>query len=193
MKRLFNFLSSKIRRACTTVPQNLDEAIQYLIDKADPDDLRTFAAQNGESPGTSFHFSGGMQMRNNWTLWEKDGLLNTWFRANGIWHGDDKSAIIYKKLWCHLNDKPFDIIKESRYYKLFWAYTASLDFDGEPLILTKDERAKIKKDYQTEEARRNSDHPKRGRIILRQWDEVIDEDFPQCTTIKLPRDDCPLP
>jgi hypothetical protein len=158
------------------IPENLDEALKLIIDQSREADLQEFAAIDEDSPGAYLHFGAGMAMRNAWRLWHKDGPLNEWFRANGIWHGDDKSAIIYKALYCKLKNKPFSIEDEVRYYKLFWLATAGIEFDGVDAKLTPDERREAKANFKKEEARRYSGKSKR-RVILH-WTDVIDRDLP---------------
>lgn len=173
---MFKYLRNRVRKLCAPpIPKSLDEALDQIIAKSIPTDLEAFRQTDSDCPGMSFHFSGGMAMRNNWNLWGKTGPLNNWFREVGIWHADDKSAIIYKALWCRLNHVPFDIKAEARYYELFWAHTAGQDFDGEPLILTEHERIEIKKAFKAEEVRRSAGQPKRRRLS---WSDVVHRAHP---------------
>jgi len=152
-------------KTATTIPSNLDEAVSYIIQNNTPLDLTKFSKVEAEYAGVSSNFLRGMAMRNAWKLWEKEGGLNTWFRTNGIWHGDDKSSIVYKAVWCKLNNAPFDIVEERRFYSLFWA-ASGLDFDGEPLTLTPDEREKIQKNLEEAQIRRSPNKSKRRLTVV---------------------------
>ena len=113
-------------------PKCLYEAIKVIDKNSSDEDRRLFAKKDQKCPGVSLHFSSGMDMRNSWGLWDKDQPLTKWFRERGIWHPDDMSAIIYKAYWYHLNDMPFNILKEAMYYENYW-WESGLGFDGEKL------------------------------------------------------------
>ena len=110
-------------------PKTLYEAILKLDDLMTDEARVRFAKESGTSPGSKFHFGGGMAMRNNWGLWDKEQPLTTWFRNNGIWHADDMSSLIYKAYWCFLNDMRFDIDNEVYFYESYWKMTG-VGFDG---------------------------------------------------------------
>jgi hypothetical protein len=122
----------KRKKLLAKAPKDLGDAI-LVLDKDMTDELRgKFAKEPAEHPGAKYHFFGGMAMRNNWGLWDKEQPLTKWFRARGIWHADDMSAIILKAYWCFLSDVPFHIAKEAEHYKKFWE-KSGLGFDGEKL------------------------------------------------------------
>jgi hypothetical protein len=114
------------------IPVSLDAALETLDKMSSQEDKDWFSKQPEEHPGAALHFNAGMAMRNSWKLWHKEEPLTQWFRARGIWHADDMSAIIYKAFWCKVNDKPFNLDKEIAYYITFWA-TQGIGFDEQPL------------------------------------------------------------
>ena len=61
-----------------------------------------------------------------------------------IMHGDDRSAIIFKALWCRLNDKPIRIEEEAAFYIRYWA-DKGLNPDGSPKISGAQQRADFSK------------------------------------------------
>lgn len=122
----------KRKKDLAKAPKDLEEALDTLDHLWPEEDKKSFASEDGKQPGSRFHFFGGMYMRNNWGLWIKEQPLTQWFRANGIWHADDMSAIIYKAFWFKLNNKNFDITREAKHYADYWR-KQGLGFDGEPI------------------------------------------------------------
>lgn len=80
------------------VPSTLDEAVDILKEGLAPEELALM--KNKKS--AEFHFSIGMMIRNEWSLWETGNILNIWFlKTYGVKHADDISGIIIE---CLLND-----------------------------------------------------------------------------------------
>lgn len=101
-------------------PQTLDEALD-LLEAHTPDDVkRAFAGAPEGDYAARCHFTGGMAMRNDWQLWDKDAPLSRWFQERGVEHGDDKSAIIYRAFWLRLNGREIDMAAEAAYYRDYW-------------------------------------------------------------------------
>jgi hypothetical protein len=98
----------------------LDDVVNDIVEDMTEKDIVEYKKESEKHPGSKFHFFGGMAMRNNLGLWRNDSPLTNWFSENGVFHGDDRSATIYKALWCKLNDKPFDIKKEASHYQAYW-------------------------------------------------------------------------
>jgi hypothetical protein len=132
--KLFQYIKDKWylrkrKKQLEQAPKDLGDAIM-AFDAGMTDAQRAmFAKEPSDCPGAKFHFFGGMAMRNDWGLWNKEQPLTQWFRARGIWHADDMSAIIYKAYWCFLNDVPFCLAKEAEYYEKFWT-NCGIGFDG---------------------------------------------------------------
>ena len=86
-----------------TVPVNLEEAVHLLQLALSPSEMETVR----KSSTSKLHLSLGMYIRNEWSLWDVDTILVTWFRKTyGIHHADDVSAIIIECLVNDLNGQP---------------------------------------------------------------------------------------
>lgn len=68
----------------------------------------------------SFHFTTGMQVRNEWGLWKLGSELNKEFNAIGIYHPDDMSGIILETAYRILNGKPVDLKGQIESYQDHW-------------------------------------------------------------------------
>ena len=100
------------------VPTSLDQALKMLIDGLSDEDRRYIQ----ELPSHSIHFSSGMWLRNNWSLWDKETPLVKWFIKNlGLGHADDISGILYGMLWAAVRSGKFDLDGEVERYKKHWA------------------------------------------------------------------------
>jgi hypothetical protein len=110
----------------------LEELIEQMVAQMTVEDQITFAQEPEDHPGSQFHFSNGMSMRNELHLWEHTTPLTRWFSEQGIFHGDDRSGTIFKALWCRLRNKPFDIKAEAEFYRVFWARNG-VNPDGTPI------------------------------------------------------------
>jgi hypothetical protein len=108
----------------------LDDVVADIIAHMTPQEIVDYKQEDSEYPGIRFHFSGGMSMRNNLGLWYNETPIARWFKENGIHHGDDRSACIYKALYARLKGIPFDIAAEARYYKEWWFKTYGTDYAG---------------------------------------------------------------
>lgn len=114
------------------IPETLDEAVDQIISDNSKEAMDEFKLEPEDSPGARFHFFGGMNMRNAWGLWYNETPISKWFQFHGVLHGDDRSGIIFKALWCRLNNKPFDIDAEAAYYINYWKQKGC-KADGSPL------------------------------------------------------------
>lgn len=101
------------------VPINLDDAVNILIQGLVDDDIK-FLKDPNFNP-SQLHFSLGMALRNEWSLWEKDTILVTWFKTNlGIEHADDISSIILDAVWRDVLRKPRRTKALARKYIKHW-------------------------------------------------------------------------
>lgn len=119
-------------RERANAPTTLAEAVDRIIATMTEDDKAAYRAQPAESPGAIFHHFGGMAMRNAWDLWSHDSFLCQWLSGRGFFNGDDRSALIYKAVWCHLNHIPLRIEEEAERNRLHWA-TYGVNPDGTPI------------------------------------------------------------
>jgi hypothetical protein len=62
------------------VPTNLDEAVELL--KNSFDEIELHATQKDKVEPSQLHFTVGMYLRNQWSLWDKDTILVKWFYDN---------------------------------------------------------------------------------------------------------------
>jgi hypothetical protein len=114
------------------VPDTLTEAVELILHSTPPKDLTAFAHEDGDCPGSSFHFSGGMAMRNDWGLWHGTSGVSRYLRENRIFHGDDQSATIFKAVWCRLNGVKLDLPAEARKFEEHWN-RQGLTWDMKPM------------------------------------------------------------
>jgi hypothetical protein len=79
------------------VPATVDEAIKTLVESLNETDKEYI--RNHDS--SEVHFGFGMNMRNNWSMWEKDTPLSLDFqkRFKLFGHGDDLSGLIIQGVW----------------------------------------------------------------------------------------------
>lgn len=87
------------------VPINLEEAIKTLKEGLVEEDLTEIKKPNFDA--ACVHFTAGMALRNEWSLWDKDTILVKWFKENyGIDHADDISGLILDCLTRDIQGKP---------------------------------------------------------------------------------------
>ena len=87
------------------VPANLDEAVKLLKESLTEEDIQEI--RRPMSVSTQSHFSGGMAIRNAWSLWDTETRLVKWFKQTyGVEHADDISGIILECLWNDVRGEP---------------------------------------------------------------------------------------
>lgn len=129
------------------IPQTLDEAVDQILGTMTADDMSRYCQEDPRCPGIRFHFGGATAMRNQWGLWDESSPLSQWFTAHGISHADDRSACVFKALYCRLTGKPFDIAAEAAYYRDFWTKSAKVQNGASfGVKLHKDGRVEIEPD-----------------------------------------------
>lgn len=75
------------------VPINLEEAVKTLKEGLTPDDTKEILKEDFDA--AKVHFTVGLMLRNEWSLWDKDTVLVKWFKDNyGVDHADDLSGLI---------------------------------------------------------------------------------------------------
>lgn len=102
------------------VPSTLDEAVDLVLSNMTEADKDAYAMEDPECPGAKYHHFGGMAMRNDWGLWYHETPLAQWFARHGIYMADDRSAVVFKALYCRLTGRSFDIGAEAMFYQQFW-------------------------------------------------------------------------
>lgn len=99
------------------VPVNLDQAVEMLYNSLDEQDKDFILHQTPDS----IHFSQGMWLRNNWSLWQRETPLVQWFiKTLGIGHADDLSGTINAALWAKVRGEVFDVNEHVKKYKVHW-------------------------------------------------------------------------
>src|SRR4051812_43959254 len=100
------------------VPRNLSQCLSILKAGIEDGDRVYLKANAG-----GLHFSLGMYLRNNWSLWDKDTVLVKWFQDNfGIVHADDISGVILEALSHELthDNSCFDAAEYVKKYHKHW-------------------------------------------------------------------------
>ena len=120
------------------VPKTLDDAVNQLIeDNRGNDELKDLLAKGESSFVGHLHFSGGINMRNDWGFWnyENPSDLAKWFNARGIYHADDMSGIIYRTFYRRLKGEEERLDEQIQNIRQHWT-EHGLDpdhlFDGKP-------------------------------------------------------------
>jgi hypothetical protein len=102
------------------IPASFDEAVKMLVASFDFEDRIAIIKDKYNTP---YHFSAGMAIRNEWSLWKKGTPLDLDFRNRfGIAHGDDKSGLLFTAAIAEiLGDNVEDKVKETvQRYKDHW-------------------------------------------------------------------------
>jgi hypothetical protein len=85
------------------VPIDLEEALGLLSAAFTDEELEKIKKQKS----VELHHTYGGVLRNEWSLWDTDSILVTWFRRTyKVDHADDISAIILECMINDLNDEP---------------------------------------------------------------------------------------
>ncbi len=116
-------------------PQNLDEAVDYLLSQISSDEKSIDFLEEFENDEDGFicelhHFT-GMNMRNDWYLWwHKDHGYKLWpqekpaivkfFNDLDIYHADDMSSIILHSTYRKYYNLPLELDKQVSYYHNYW-------------------------------------------------------------------------
>jgi|FAXJ01.1.fsa_nt_gi hypothetical protein len=101
------------------VPINLEEAIKIIKDGLIEDDL--VEIKSAIFDAARVHFTVGMMIRNEWSLWDKNSILVRWFKENyGIDYADDISGLILDCLTRDIQGLPRRDRKLARQYIQHW-------------------------------------------------------------------------
>ena len=87
------------------VPVDLEDALKTIKEGLDVNDIAEM--KRPKFVPSQLHFTVGMFLRNEWSLWDKDTILVQWFkRTYGVDHADDISGIILDCLYRDIMGKP---------------------------------------------------------------------------------------
>jgi hypothetical protein len=104
-----------------SVPSTFEEAVRASA-SALSQEAQLKATQLTKHEWTAqMHFGGGMQIRNTFSLWERDTPidLDFWDRWE-IWHGDDKSGMLLSAAYDWLRNTPYDPVEDVTRYRAHW-------------------------------------------------------------------------
>ena len=107
------------------IPKNVDEAIFHLSFTWPEDRQMVFKYKPEDKAVAEQHFFAGLDMRNNWRLWTGSPLAD-YFKAQGIYHPDDMSAIVLRSFHRNLNRQEIDLEGQFRFYREYWEF---LEYD----------------------------------------------------------------
>lgn len=116
-KILFIIYPSKMKKL--SIPTSLDNAIETLYNDLKPADIEFIKTKDH----ASIHHFGGMQMRNNWHLWDTKGDINKDIQSRfGLVHGDDCSGLIFTGVWAKVREQDVskELKKAAASYKRHW-------------------------------------------------------------------------
>ena len=123
-----------------SVPSTIEKAVEELINSLDEKDKEfiksNYSSENivvkiqGETTeeliinrnqSYTVHFTAGMKVRNDWSLWEKDSpLKRDAVEKYGIAHADDISGLIFSWTWAKIRNEEFDPVDHCRIYHEHW-------------------------------------------------------------------------
>lgn len=91
------------------VPSTVNEAIDYLYNNLSDEDKKFIKSEDNSA---CVHFTIGMDIRNDFSLWEENTPISLDFQKRfGLFgHGDDLSGIILDGVWAKVNNKTNDEI-----------------------------------------------------------------------------------
>jgi DNA-directed RNA polymerase specialized sigma subunit len=102
-----------------TVPATIDESIKMFI--AALDNLEKEAFQDiKEKEVALFHNTFGEDIREYWSMWQKNTPLVNDFNSHGITHADDMSGIILTSTHRQLHKKPIKLKEQISKYQEYW-------------------------------------------------------------------------
>ncbi len=119
------------------VPATFSEAVAALLSVMPSDVvemIRKRETVEGSQVTDSLHFSVGMGVRNGFDLWAQNTPLTKEFVDRWrIWHGDDRSAMIFHAVECWIHGKAYDPEPDVRRYHGHWLGYGEW-FDGMPPV-----------------------------------------------------------
>ncbi len=102
-------------------PKTLDEAVFHLAFTWSEEKQMAFKLKPEAKALAEQHFFAGLDIRNGWGLWTGSPLAD-YFKARGIYHPDDMSAIILRSFHRHLNREEIRLEEQLHYHREFWEF-----------------------------------------------------------------------
>jgi hypothetical protein len=117
-----------------TIPNNLDEAIQFVLDSITKDDTNQEFLESHPDPEkftAMLHMWFGRSLRNNWNLWWYENHDNSvwpkqkpeivkYFNDIEIYHADDMSSIILTSVHRKYYNLPINLDNQIARYHQHW-------------------------------------------------------------------------
>lgn len=145
--------SSKSKLNPDKIPRNLDEAVEMVKEVLTEADIASI--KNGLSP-IDVHFTTGMNIRNDWSLWDKGNpLVKGFWERYGIDHADDISGIILDCVWRDILGEPRRDRQIAKENKKYWETLKEAEETGTSIIMeiNKDGTVKILKKEDNDETK----------------------------------------
>lgn len=101
------------------VPITITEALEMFLSALDDDEKKTFS-EIEENQIAIFHHTLGQDIRNEWSMWEKNTPLVNNFKEIGITHADDMSSILLTSAHRQIHKKPIELKEQVDYYQKYW-------------------------------------------------------------------------
>ncbi len=101
------------------VPVTSSEALQMFLKSLEEKEKKEFK-QIDEDDIFKFHHTWGREMRNAWSMSEKNTPLVNCFKTMGITHPDDMSTIILRSAHRQLNKQPIKLTDQIKKHQEYW-------------------------------------------------------------------------
>lgn len=107
-----------------SVPRTHEEAVGVLLRSLDAVEVEAIV----ESDPADVHHTVGQLLRNSWSLWDRNTVLVQHYKARGVVHADDISALILGDLFARVKAEPFDFDARVREFQEHWRKHCGSDF-----------------------------------------------------------------
>ena len=101
------------------VPATVVEAIKMFWDALEEPEKQSLKDVD-EDQLVVFHHTLGEDIRNAWTLTDKNSILVNQFKELGVSHADDISGIILTSVYRKLHKKPLNLKGQVAKFKKYW-------------------------------------------------------------------------
>lgn len=102
------------------IPIDLEDTFSFFKCNWSEKELEEFKNSKEKDAVVSLHSKYGMNIRNNWGLWKREGKLVGFFNKNGIYHPEDMSSVIFTSFHRKLNNMPIELKEQAKFYKSYW-------------------------------------------------------------------------
>lgn len=99
------------------VPVDLEDVFSFFECNWSKEDLEIFKNKEEKEAAISLHRGYGMNIRNTWGLWKREGKLFEYFKINSIYHPEHISNAIFVSFHRKLNNKQIELEKQAKVYK----------------------------------------------------------------------------